>query len=66
MHSLLSTVSMKYASDAINDLIHEITLVLNKNKASLKVNSDLKRRVIELAKENTLLINHLKNGKNKS
>lgn len=50
MHSLLSDVSMKYASDAINDLIPEITLLLTKYDASFKVNSDLKQSVIELAK----------------
>lgn len=56
---------MKYASDAINDLIPEITLILNKYDASLEMNSDLNQSGIELAKENTLLINHHKNENNK-
>lgn len=65
MHGLLSTVSAKYSSDAIIDIIPNITLILNKYDAALKVNSDLKQSIIEMAKENTLLINHLESEKNK-
>lgn len=37
-HAVLSTVSAKYSNDAIIDIIPEITFILNKFDASLKVN----------------------------
>lgn len=55
IHGVLSVTSKKYSDDAIIDLIPEITNLLNKYDAALKVNADLKKNLIEIHEENQKL-----------
>lgn len=59
LHSLLATISHKYSNDAIVDLIPELTKLLNRLDACIKVNADFKDAIIEITDENTFLKNQL-------
>lgn len=55
IHGILVSLSAKFTSDAIVEIIPQITLVLNRFDASLKVNADLQRNLMEASDENTML-----------
>lgn len=63
-HAILSVTSSKFSSDAVVDLIPEITSLLNKFDAALKVNDDLKNNLDDILKENHLISKALEAEKN--
>lgn len=64
LHAILSVTSSKYSSDAVVDIIPEITSLLSKYDAALKVNDDLQNNLIDLSSENLLLARALESEKN--
>ncbi|XP_039279745.1 uncharacterized protein LOC111056525 isoform X1 [Nilaparvata lugens] len=68
LHGILDTISHKFSKDAVIDIIPEITSLLNKYDASVKVNEDLKRILTDLSSEKLalekLLLQEKKNRKN--
>lgn len=64
LRGTLSTISDRYTSDAIVDLIPDITNVLNKLDSLISTNNDLKENLSQLFEENKLLSKHLENEKN--
>lgn len=55
LYGILSTISSKYTNDAIVDLIPELSTLLNRLDASIKINSDLTKQLIEINEENNTL-----------
>jgi hypothetical protein len=65
IHGVLSVICNNYSSDVIIDLVPEITSLLNKYDASLKVNNDLQECLDGALKENQLLVKTVNLEKNK-
>lgn len=55
LYGILSTISSKYTNDAIVELIPELSSLLNRLDASIKINSDITEQLIEINKENNIL-----------
>lgn len=55
LYGILSVISNKYTNDAIVDLIPELSSLLNRLDAAIKINSDLTEQIIEINQENNIL-----------
>lgn len=65
LYGVLSTVSSKYTNDAIVDLIPEVSSILNRLDASIKINSDLTEQLFEINEENNILKKKIEEEKTK-
>lgn len=63
LHGMLSSLGAKYSREAVADIIPDMTTVLNKLDAALKVNEDLKQAFTDLSNENKLLLKTLESEK---
>ncbi|XP_022192631.1 uncharacterized protein LOC111050596 [Nilaparvata lugens] len=68
LHGILDTISDKFSKDVVIDMIPEITSLLNKYDASVKVNEELQRILTDVSSEKLaleqLLLQEKKNRKN--
>jgi hypothetical protein len=65
-HSVLNMTANKYTTDAIVELVPEITNILNKYDETLKINEELRSKVTELSQEIDDLHKYLENEKGKT
>lgn len=63
IYSLLNSLSQQYSSDALIDLVPELTNILNRLDACLKVTEDMTENLKEVYQENNYLKKALENEK---